>query len=313
MGITFRNIKGTALTHPEMDANLTSYYLSSSVLGSTITFYKSGSDGLVVTSSHNLADSDSQTLSILTDQLTISNGNTVTVPTGSDTLYTAGDGLTLTGTEFTNSAKDQTVELLGENIIVNGTYPSFQITGSINTNTEYTAGDGLTLTGTEFTNSAKDQTVELLGENITVNGTYPSFQITGSINTDTTYTASNGLILSGSTFLMSGTYSGSLNVTGDITAYSSSDRRLKDNITPISNPIEKIMSIGGYEYDWNTKSNKEGHDIGVIAQEIEKILPDIVKIRGDGYKAVNYERIVALLIEAVKDQQAQIDELKSRF
>ena len=263
MGITFRNIKGTALTHPEMDANLTSYYLSSSVLGSTITFYKSGSDGLVVTSSHNLADSDSQTLSILTDQLTISNGNTVTVPTGSDTLYTAGDGLTLTGTEFTNSAKDQTVELLGENIIVNGTYPSFQITGSI--------------------------------------------------NTDTTYTASNGLILSGSTFLMSGTYSGSLNVTGDITAYSSSDRRLKDNITPISNPIEKIMSIGGYEYDWNTKSNKEGHDIGVIAQEIEKILPDIVKIRGDGYKAVNYERIVALLIEAVKDQQAQIDELKSRF
>ena len=55
----------------------------------------------------------------------------------------------------------------------------------------------------------------------------------------------------------------------------------------------------------------EGHDIGVIAQEIEKVLPEIVTTRDNGYKAVKYERLVALLIECVKDQQIQIDELKN--
>ena len=54
-----------------------------------------------------------------------------------------------------------------------------------------------------------------------------------------------------------------------------------------------------------------GHDIGVIAQEIEKVLPEIVTMRGNGYLAVKYDRIVALLIECVKDQQKQIDELKN--
>ena len=106
---------------------------------------------------------------------------------------------------------------------------------------------------------------------------------------------------------------GDIRATGDITAYYSSDERLKDNVTPISNPIEKLKSIGGYEFDWNSKSNHEGHDVGVIAQEIEAILPEIVVDRDNGYKAVRYEKIVALLIEAIKDQQGQIDELKSKL
>lgn len=54
-------------------------------------------------------------------------------------------------------------------------------------------------------------------------------------------------------------------------------------------------------------------EIGVIAQEVESVLPEIVATRDNGYKAVRYERLVALLIEAVKDQQVQIDELKSRI
>jgi hypothetical protein len=89
---------------------------------------------------------------------------------------------------------------------------------------------------------------------------------------------------------------------------------LKENIKPIDNPIEKINQIGGYEYDWVPMEGiheNEGHDIGVIAQEIEAILPEIVTTRGNGYKAVKYERLVALLIECVKDQQIQIDELKN--
>ena len=117
------------------------------------------------------------------------------------------------------------------------------------------------------------------------------------------------------------TFSGTiLNVTGnirasaDIIAYFSSDRRLKDNIIPIDNPIEKIKQISGVEFDWNENQNiHEGHDIGVIAQEIEEIIPEVVATRDNGYKAVKYDKLVALLIEAVKEQQKEIEELKNKF
>ena len=62
---------------------------------------------------------------------------------------------------------------------------------------------------------------------------------------------------------------GDLNVTGDITAFYTSDERLKDNITPIDDPLEKVISISGNTFDWNQNSNKSGHDVGVIAQEIK--------------------------------------------
>ena len=106
---------------------------------------------------------------------------------------------------------------------------------------------------------------------------------------------------------------GSINASGDITAYFSSDERLKDNLTPIVGALDKINQIGGYEFDWNNNSEHSGHDVGVIAQEIEKVLPEVVVDRDNGYKAVRYEKIVALLIEAIKQQQLQIDELKSKI
>ena len=106
---------------------------------------------------------------------------------------------------------------------------------------------------------------------------------------------------------------GSINASGDITAYFSSDERLKDNLTPIVGALDKINQIGGYEFDWNNNSEHSGHDVGVIAQEIEKVLPEVVATRNNGFKAVRYEKIVALLIQAVKEQQLQIDELKSKL
>ena len=106
---------------------------------------------------------------------------------------------------------------------------------------------------------------------------------------------------------------GSIDASGDITAYFSSDERLKDNLTPIVGALDKINQIGGYEFDWNNNSEHNGHDVGVIAQEIEKVLPEVVVDRDNGYKAVRYEKIVALLIEAIKQQQLQIDELKSKI
>ena len=106
------------------------------------------------------------------------------------------------------------------------------------------------------------------------------------------------------------TVSGSLKVTGDVTAYHSSDQELKDNIQLIPDAINKVKQIKGVSFDWNDKSEHTGHDIGVIAQDVERVLPELVRTNDTGYKAVRYEKIVALLIEAIKDQQSQINELK---
>jgi hypothetical protein len=105
--------------------------------------------------------------------------------------------------------------------------------------------------------------------------------------------------------------SGTLRMNGDIIAYYSSDERLKDNLIPISSASYKITQIGGYEFDWNKESKDySGHDVGVIAQEIEKVLPEVVVTRGDGYKAVKYEKIIPLLVQGLKEQQEEIDQLK---
>jgi hypothetical protein len=103
-------------------------------------------------------------------------------------------------------------------------------------------------------------------------------------------------------------------VGGDIVAYSSSDRELKNNILPIINPLEKINKIGGYSFDWNEKKQDiyKGTDIGVIAQEIEEVLPELVQTRENGYKAVKYDKLVSLLIEGIKDLSKQVEELKNK-
>ena len=124
---------------------------------------------------------------------------------------------------------------------------------------------------------------------------------------------SGSLVLSGS---FTGTdtmfVDGIISASGDIIAFASSDERLKDNIIPIDDALNKLNQIGGYEFDWNSDSEHSGHDVGVIAQEIEKVLPELVVDRKDGYKAVRYDKIVALLINAIKEQQLQIDLLLSK-
>jgi hypothetical protein len=117
---------------------------------------------------------------------------------------------------------------------------------------------------------------------------------------------------SGATYALD--VSGSIGATADVVAYVSSDKRLKDNIKNIANPLEKLEKLNGVEFDWNDKQDLyKGHDIGVIAQEVEEVLPEIVDTREDGHKAVKYDRMVALLIEAVKEQQEQINELKEKL
>ena len=106
-------------------------------------------------------------------------------------------------------------------------------------------------------------------------------------------------------------------VTTNITAYYSSDISLKDNIRPIESAIFKVKQIRGVEFDWNEKSTEiqqeKGHDVGLIAQEVEKVLPEVVQIREDGIKAIAYEKVVPLLVEAIKEQQTLIEDLSNRI
>ena len=93
---------------------------------------------------------------------------------------------------------------------------------------------------------------------------------------------------------------------GDIIAYYSSDRRLKENIIPIENALEKVSKLNGYTFDWNELSYKEGNEVGVIAQEIEKDFPQLVTTRENGYKAVRYDKLVAVLISAINELNEKI-------
>ena len=121
---------------------------------------------------------------------------------------------------------------------------------------------------------------------------------------------------------------GEIRATNQITAYYS-DIRLKTDITPIENALDKIMKISGVYYRSNDVAEYYGYtdkrkQVGVLAQQIEAVLPEIVvpapfdiaedgsSKSGENYKTVHYEKLVALLIEAIKEQQKQIDEIKNR-
>lgn len=111
---------------------------------------------------------------------------------------------------------------------------------------------------------------------------------------------------------------GEIRATNNITAYYS-DLRLKDIIGTIDNPISKVLNLKGVYYKENQTAKDLGYDndrtqVGVIAQDVEKVLPEAVTNApiDDKYKTVWYEKLVPLLIEAVKEQQVMIEDLKSR-
>ena len=106
---------------------------------------------------------------------------------------------------------------------------------------------------------------------------------------------------------------GDLHVDGDVVAFSSttaSDIALKENINPITNALDKVLQLGGYSFDW--KNKKRGSSTGLIAQEVEKVLPDLVKdSKGlTNRKTLNYNGIIGLLVESIKELKREVESLK---
>ena len=99
-----------------------------------------------------------------------------------------------------------------------------------------------------------------------------------------------------------------LTCAGQVTA--NSDERLKENVETITDALDKVLDLRGVFFN---RIGDPERQIGVIAQEVEKVIPEVVLEASDGVKSVAYQNIVALLIEAIKDQQLQIDELKRKL
>lgn len=197
-----------------------------------------------------------------------------------------------------------------------------------------TGGVALRLSGTDTTT---DNVRFAAGTNVTVTRTDDSTITVSAI--DTTYTAGTGITLTGTSFSIpqavtttsavtfgsmnlgsaTAAATGQLRASGDIIAFAASDMALKENIVPISNALDKVKQLTGITYDWTKEFlDRNGgedpiylrkKDIGLLAQEVQLVLPEIVARREDGYLAVKYDRVVALLVEAIKDLSAQVEKL----
>ncbi len=186
--------------------------------------------------------------------------------------------------------------------------------------TSVVAGSGLTGGGTSgdvTLNVGAGTGIDVAADAISVD--VSDFMTNGVDNRVVTATgadAMNGeanMTFDGSTLAVTG----AITATGDITAFSSSDKNLKENISNIENAVDKVSKINGVYYNWTFEAQeKNSHfgkekEIGVIAQDVEEVLPEIVATRDDGTKAVKYERLCALLIESVKELKKEIEELKT--
>ena len=250
--------------------------------------------------------STTRTLSLDTTSATFTTGvttqnNVLGVVSGSKTisgvalgsnLNTLTIGTGLSGTSYNGSAA---VTIANTGVL--------SITSNTGLSSNVSATGNVTITNTGVTSN-------VAGTGVSVSGATGA--VTISIG-QAVATSSNVQFNSIGVGVAASATAGRIDASGDIVAYSSSDRNFKENITPIPNALEKISKISGNTYDWKAELKDvhgyEGNDVGVIAQEIEEVLPQVVTTRDNGYKAVKYEKLVALLIEGIKEQQTQIHKL----
>ena len=281
------------VTAGNVQAILPSGVISGSLLpGSNVTI-NSSSDGYFISSSASGGGANDATIT-LTAGSGLDGGGAFTVnQSGNEEItFTVGDGVVSGSAQIDGSA-------LGSNktITISGT--SVTLGGSISDETLF-GGTGLVSGSAGVSKTLQDVTNE---------GSSSINALTVGNGTDSTSKTTGALIVSGGLGVLN-----TINAGGDVVAFASSDERLKDNIKPIENPLEVISQISGNTFDWNSEKQNiyNGKDYGVIAQEIQKVMPELVDTRDSGYLAVKYDKIVPLLIESIKELKKEIEELKSK-
>lgn len=167
-----------------------------------------------------------------------------------------------------------------------------------------TTGDGL-ISGSSLSSAAQGEVA------LTTNGVAAAAVDLGLQTSDDVQFNSLGVGTAGSTT------TGEIRATNDITAFYSSDERLKENIVDLEGALDKVKAMRGVTFDWKelteeerkTIHSHEGHDLGVIAQEVQAVYPELVHQRDHGYLSVDYVKLTAVLIQAVKELSAKVDEL----
>ena len=136
-------------------------------------------------------------------------------------------------------------------------------------------------------------------------------RITAKGFTSTDDVSINGQILAGNaTFAGTVTTTGPIRGGGDVIAFYSSDKNLKENIKELdTNNI--IESINSYEFDWNNKADREGKGFGFIAQEVKEVLPHVIKESNNGYLGIDYIQFIPVLLKEIKDLKARVNELEN--
>ena len=220
-----------------------------------------------------------------------------TIPQGTVTSVTAGTGMTQTGISTINPTLNvisgNGLTANADNITMSGSYTGdFTITGDAVTD-EYRFRTALTTNPSTSTATLYDQS--------NVGATISAYRFAVR-----SYDGTNML----ASALFTDT---SLTVVGDVIAYGSpSDIRLKENIKPIESALDKVSKLQGVTFDWKKSDSildiKE--DIGFIAQDVQKVIPELVKENKDGMLSMRHQGIAPILLEAIKELKAEIEELK---
>jgi hypothetical protein len=241
------------------------------------------------------------------------------------TLKTKLDGIAsgadvYTGWNFVDTSDTATridsleyFKIAGSDISGTGTSADPFLVNTPDTNTTYTADGnyGMTLSGTAF------RLEDDRRRNATTADIY-----TGNTHDYTFYDADIGIRwYTAGAEEMRLEDDGDLHVDGDVIAFSTtvSDARLKDDVETIENATEKVKQLRGVEYTWNKGSRKGQREIGVIAQEVEAVVPEVVHdkklplVDNETYKTVDYEKLVALLIESNKELAARVETLEAKL
>ena len=173
-----------------------------------------------------------------------------------------------------------------------------------------TANNGITVGGdSTFTNDLNVQ------GNLVVTGNAVScdIQVNGNNICDSTNNVKINFNTTETTICSHVTVCGDICATGDVIAFCTSDKRLKDNLEHIDNSQIIVSSLTGYSFNWNEESKKYGKDIGLIAQDVQEVLPLAVQERDNGFLAVDYVKLIPVLVEEVKRLNNEISELKNKI
>lgn len=307
--ITFADISNTAITSPANNSILSYNAFTQNWINSTNVIVTSATANLLtVSNSASIASALFVNTSLVNLTTSI---NAVSYTTVTTTSNTAGMFPASNTSGSTLGSTERRWNLFSSNADISGTLTanSVVINGSL-------SGAGMALTSLNVTtNNVTLGTAFYLVANGNVglanNTPANKFQVDGNGRFASLGVGTNA---SGTT--------GEIRATDDITAFYSSDRNLKTNIVTIQNALEKVKQLNGVEFDWTDKYIEEHggedgyfirkHDVGVIAQEVQQVIPEVVGVRENGTLAVKYDRLVSLLIEAIKDLSNQVEELKKK-